>query len=268
MLELINLSKTFEGGLWRSPAGFAVQNVSLQLKKGEILGLIGTSGCGKSTIARMAVKLIAPTTGRVQLDGEDVTAMPERKFRKYRHRLQIMFQHPEGALNPCYTLRQSIHESFRRLGLPPGEREGVLDGLLTEVGLSHQVLDRRPDQVSGGEIQRAVLARVLVLKPDYLLLDEPTSMLDLSVQAHILRLLEKKAARDNMGLLFISHDLDVVRAICDRVMVLKEGGIVEQGPVEQIFHHPAHPYTAGLIEACQDPANGVVISTIKGMPQP
>ena len=268
MLELINLSKTFESGLWRTPAKFVVKNVSLKLRKGEILGLIGASGCGKSTIARMAVKLLDPTTGGIRLDGEDVTAMSARRFRRYRHRIQIMFQHPEGALNPCYTLHQSINESFCRLGLPPDKRDAVLDSLLSEVGLSHKVLDRRPDQVSGGEIQRAVLARVLAFGPDYLLLDEPTSMLDLSVQAHILRLLEKKSARDNMGLLFISHDLEVVRAICDRVLVLKQGGIVEQGPVEQIFEHPAHPYTAQLVEACQGPKSGVAISNIKGAPQP
>jgi len=248
MLELIRVSKTFRSGLLGTAAPVAVQNVSLHLEKGQILGLIGASGCGKSTIARIAVRLLRPTAGRIKLDGKDVTTMPERLFRRYRRCIQIMFQHPEGALDPCYTLSESIDESFRRLTLPQKERDSLLNSLLAEVGLSHQVLDRRPDQVSGGEIQRAVLVRVLAFTPDYLVLDEPTSMLDLSVQAHILRLLGKKVRKDNIGLLFISHDLEVVRAMCDRVLVMKSGSIVEQGPVEKVFTRPAHAYTAKLIE--------------------
>lgn len=226
----------------------AVDDVSLRLERGEILGLIGESGCGKSTLGRMALKLLRPTSGRILIDGVDVTDMPEKQFRDYRKRIQIIFQHPESALDPCYTLMDSIDESFGRLAIPKGERRALLERLAEEVSLPLDILNRYPNQVSGGEIQRAVLTRVFAFKPEYLVLDEPTSMLDVSVQAHILQLLKKKAKRDNMGLLFISHDLEVVRAMCDRVMVMKAGKIVENGEVNAIYQAPQEQYTRKLIE--------------------
>jgi peptide/nickel transport system ATP-binding protein len=247
MLELIDISKSFRTGFLGGNLKVAVEGASLKLARGEILGLIGESGCGKSTLARVALKLLPPTTGRIIIDGVDVTDMPERQFRGYRRRIQIVFQHPESALDPYYTLMDSINESFNRLALPSGERAVILEKLADEVSLPMDILDRYPNQVSGGEIQRAVLTRVFAFQPEYLVLDEPTSMLDVSVQAHILQLLKKKAKRDNIGMLFISHDLDVVRVICDRVMVMKAGRIIEEGSVARVFNHPSTKYMETLL---------------------
>lgn len=248
MLELVKVSKLFRTGFLGRNMKVAVDEASLRLERGEILGLIGESGCGKSTLARIALKLLPPTSGRIFIDGVDVTDMPEKQFREYRKRIQIIFQHPESALDPHYTLMDSINESFNRLAIPKLERAAVLEKLADDVSLPLDILYRYPNQVSGGEVQRAVLTRVLAFKPEYLVLDEPTSMLDVSVQAHILQLLKKKAKRDNMGLLFISHDLEVVRAMCDRVMVMKAGKIIEEGDVKKVFAEPSAPYTASLVK--------------------
>jgi peptide/nickel transport system ATP-binding protein len=248
MLELVNISKSFRTGFLGGNRNVAVGEASLKLGRGEILGLVGESGCGKSTLGRIALKLLKPTSGRIIIDGTDVTDMPESQFREYRKRIQIIFQHPESALDPYYTLMDSINESFNRLAIPKGERVAMLEKLSDEVSLPPDILDRYPNQVSGGEIQRAVLTRVFAFKPHYLILDEPTSMLDVSVQAHILQLLKKKAKQDNMGMLFISHDLEVVRAMCDRVMVMKGGKLIEEGPVEAIFSHPSTEYMETLIK--------------------
>lgn len=247
MLELVKISKSFRTGLFGRERKIAIEEASLCLERGDILGLVGESGCGKSTLARIALKLMSPTSGRIILDGTEVTDLPEREFRPYRKHVQIIFQHPEGALDSHYTLMDSIDESFNRLKIPSGERKNLLKKLAEEVNLPLDILDRHPSQVSGGEIQRAVLARIFAFKPRYLILDEPTSMLDVSVQAHILRLLKRKAKLDNMGILFISHDLEVVRVMCDRVMVMKDGRILEEGPVEKIFKRPNTSYTRMLI---------------------
>ncbi|MDD4523364.1 MAG: ABC transporter ATP-binding protein [Methanosarcina sp.] len=247
MLELTGVSKIFQTSFLRRDRKVAVDCVSFRLKEGEILGLVGESGCGKSTLGRLAVKLMQPSGGHIFLDGKDVTDLPERQFREYRQRIQIVFQHPESALNPHFTLMDSILEAFYRLGIPKSEYQTMLERLANEVSLPLDIIDRYPNQVSGGEIQRAVLTRVFAFKPRYLVLDEPTSMLDVSVQAHILQLLKKKAREGRMGMLFISHDLEVVRAMCDRVMVMKEGRIIEEGTADTIFTDPSTPYLHELI---------------------
>ncbi|OPY50291.1 MAG: Trehalose/maltose import ATP-binding protein MalK [Methanosaeta sp. PtaU1.Bin060] len=249
MLELIEVSKSFRMGLFGRNRKVAVQDVSFSIKEGEILGLVGESGCGKSTLARIALKLIDPTSGRIVLNGTDVTDMQEKEFRVHRKQIQIVFQHPEGALDPHYTLMASIAESFNKLKIPKGDRKAFLERLADEINLPLEILDRYPNQVSGGEIQRAVLARIFAFQPKYLILDEPTSMLDLSVQASILQLLKIKAKQDRMGMLFISHDLEAVRAICDHVMVMKDGKILEEGPVERVFESPGTPYMRMLISS-------------------
>jgi ABC-type glutathione transport system ATPase component len=248
MLELIKVSKEFRTGFLGRNINQAVIDASLCVDRGEIVGLIGESGCGKSTLGRIAVKLLMPSRGRIILDGVDVTDMPENRFRKFRRQMQIIFQHPETALDPQFTLMESILESFNKIGIPKEDQRELLEKISEEVNLPLDIVDRHPNQVSGGEIQRAVLTRVFAFKPRYLILDEPTSMLDVSVQAHILQLLKRKAKQDNMGMLFISHDLEVIRAMCDRVAVMKEGMILEEGMVKEIFNSPKSCYMSQLIE--------------------
>lgn len=248
MLELVKISKEFRTGFLGRTVKQAVIDASLRVERGEIVGLIGESGCGKSTLGRIAVKLLMPSSGHIILDGADVTDMPEKQFREFRRQMQIIFQHPETALDPQYTLIESIRESFNKIGIPEAEQKGLLENISEEVNLPLDIVDRHPNQVSGGEIQRAVLTRVFAFEPRYLILDEPTSMLDVSVQAHILQLLKRKAKQDNVGMLFISHDLEVIRAMCDRVAVMKEGKILEDGSVKEMFQSPKSSYMKQLLE--------------------
>lgn len=248
MLELVNISKEFKTGFLGRNVMRAVMDASLCVDRGEIVGLIGESGCGKSTLGRIAVKLLMPSSGRIILDGVDVTNMPERQYRDFRRQIQIIFQHPETALDPQYTLLESILESFNKIGIPEVEQNKLLKTISDEVNLPRDIVDRHPNQVSGGEIQRAVLTRVFAFEPRYLILDEPTSMLDVSVQAHILQLLKRKAKKDNVGMLFISHDLEVIRIMCDRIAVMKDGMILEEGSTQEIFQSPKRGYLKHLIE--------------------
>ncbi len=247
MLELVEISKEFRTGFLGKNVKQAVLDATLCVDRGEIVGLIGESGCGKSTLGRIAVKLLMPSSGRIILDGVDVTDMPEKRFREFRRQVQIIFQHPETALDPQYTLLESILESFNKIGIPESEQKDMLLDISEEVNLPLDIIDRHPNQVSGGEIQRAVLTRVFAFEPKYLILDEPTSMLDVSVQAHILQLLKKKAKQDNVGMLFISHDLEVIRAMCDRVAVMKEGRILEEGDTSKMFLSPKSGYMKQLL---------------------
>ncbi len=245
MLELIAITKAFGRGLFAS--GRILDEVSLDVAPGEMVGLIGESGCGKSTLARIALKLIPLHGGKILLDGLDVTSMSERAFRPLRKNLQIVFQHPETALNPSYRLHRSLEEAFSMVGIPRDHRAVCAERLAEEVGLPEDVLDRYPDQVSGGEIQRVAVARVLAMQPRYVVLDEPTSMLDASVQALILLALLKRVRRGESGMLLISHDLELVRAACDRVAVMRQGCLVEEGPTQQVFMNPRHEYTWELL---------------------
>lgn len=249
MLELISVSRDFRTGFLHRNVKQAVIDATLRVDRGEILGLIGESGCGKSTLGRIAVKLLRPSKGRIIIDGVDVTDMPESQFREYRKQIQIIFQHPETALDPQYTLLQSIHEAFKRIEIPAEEQQAFLENIAEEVNLPMEIVDRYPNQVSGGEIQRAVLTRILAFKPSYLVLDEPTSMLDVSVQAQILQLIRQKVKVHRIGVLFISHDLEVVRAMCDRVAAMKAGRIVEENGVEEVFSRPRTRYMETLIES-------------------
>ena len=229
----------------------AVDEVSFTIFPGETLGLVGESGCGKSTLARVMLRLIPPSGGKIFYNGHDITTLAQKELRKIRTKLQIIFQHPESALNP----RMKIYDSL----LEPMQIQGMLDTgqdekkkayeLIESVGLKEEHLNRYPHELSGGQIQRVVLARILSLQPEFIVADEPTSMLDVSVQAQMLNLLKEIQKKFNLSYLFVSHDLEVVRWMSDRIAIMYGGGIVEIGQAEEVSEHPRHPYTQILVKA-------------------
>ncbi|MCR9213760.1 MAG: ATP-binding cassette domain-containing protein [Proteobacteria bacterium] len=228
----------------------AVDNVSFSISEGESLGLVGESGCGKSTLVAMLSRLADCTSGKIEFSGRDISAVPARSFHAEpeRSELQIVFQDPHESLNPRFTAFDTIAEPLKRLkGLT--EKSGLSEkvgALAEQVGLPAALLGRFPHQLSGGQKARVNIARAIAVSPKLLILDEPTSALDVSVQAVILKLLVKLKKDLGMSYLFVSHDLNVVRLLCDRVIVMYLGQIIEEGPTEQIFTNPAHPYTKAL----------------------
>ncbi|SIO65712.1 oligopeptide/dipeptide ABC transporter, ATP-binding protein, C-terminal domain-containing protein [Bradyrhizobium erythrophlei] len=233
----------------------AVSGVSLQVARGETLGLVGESGCGKSTLGRAVLQLRQAVSGKVLFDGQDLTAMHGDTLRKMRQRVQLIFQDPIASLNPRRRIGDIIAEPLVIAGIKdPAERRQRVRDALSAVGLDPQlVIGRLPHEFSGGQCQRICIARALVLNPDFVICDEPVSALDVSIRAQILNLLEEMKARYGLTLLFIAHDLAVVKAVSDRVAVMYLGRLCEVGPSEQLFAHPAHPYTALLIEAIPVP---------------
>nr|WP_249416655.1 ABC transporter ATP-binding protein [Streptomyces sp. TS71-3] len=234
------------GGLRKSYGGrLAVDGVALELRAGEALGLVGGSGSGKTTVARLALGLLLPDEGEVRLDGAPWSALSEKRRRARRHRIQLVPQDPYGSLDPRWTVRRLVAEA-----LPRGaERPARIGELLGLVGLSGDHLDRRAHQLSGGQRQRVAIARALAPGPAVLVCDEPVSALDVSVQAQILDLLDGLRTRLGLALLFISHDLAVVRHVSDRVAVMCQGRIVEENTAAELFAHPRHPYTRELLAA-------------------
>jgi oligopeptide/dipeptide ABC transporter ATP-binding protein len=226
----------------------AVQDVDLSIARGETLGLIGESGCGKSTLGRVLLRLQHPTAGRISFDGQDISAAPEAALRPLRRRMQIIFQDPYASLNPRRTVREIVGLPLMLHAGLHGVEERVA-AMLDRVGLARAHLERYPHQFSGGQRQRIGIARALILKPDFVVCDEPVSALDVSVQAQVLSLLRE--LRDEMGLtlLFISHDLAVVAHLAGRIAVMYLGRIVEEGPREAVIRRAAHPYTRALLAA-------------------
>src|SRR3954454_14970530 len=233
----------------------AVSGVSLEVGRGETLGLVGESGCGKSTLGRAVLQLRKPVSGQVLFDGHDLTAMQGDTLRKMRQRVQLIFQDPIASLNPRRRIGDIIAEPLVISGVKdPQKRRQLVCDALTAVGLDPQlVVGRLPHEFSGGQCQRICIARALVLNPDFIICDEPVSALDVSVRAQILNLLEEMKERYGLTLLFIAHDLAVVKAVSDRVAVMYLGRLCEVGPSEQLFARPAHPYTALLIAAIPVP---------------
>lgn len=231
----------------------AVDDVSLSILPGETVGLVGESGCGKSTLVRLLTRLIDPTDGIIRFDGRDIGSIPARNFGRMplRADIQMVFQDAEGSLNPRYTSFAAIADPIRRL--KPGLSTEALRRRVAELaalcGLPPELLHRFPHQLSGGQKARVGIARAIAVEPKLLVLDEPTSALDVSVQVVILHLLQKLKHQLGMSYLFVSHDLHVVQLLCDRVLVMYLGKIVEAGPAAQVFRNPAHPYTKALIEA-------------------
>lgn len=229
----------------------AVNDVSFQIAPGEIFGLVGESGCGKSSIAKTLVRLIPPASGNILFNGEDVSLFERAALKHYRQGVQMVFQDPYGSLNPRMKTGRAIVDvlSVHRIGKNADERRERVAELFESVGLDPDWAERYPHEFSGGQRQRICIARALALNPDLLVADEPVSALDVSVQAEILKLLQKLRTEHNLAFLFVSHDLAVVRNLCDRVAVMNDGKIVETGPVADVIDNPQHDYTKKLLAA-------------------
>jgi peptide/nickel transport system ATP-binding protein/oligopeptide transport system ATP-binding protein len=235
----------------RRPHGIlrAVDDVSFSINASETLGLVGESGCGKSSVGRAIVRLIVPTAGRIVLEGEDLASLTTRELKERRRRLQIVFQDPSSSLNPRMTVSELLSEPLEIAGMPRAAIVARLKTLLDVVSLSQHHLSRYPHEFSGGQKQRIGIARALALEPKVLICDEPVSALDVSVQAQIVNLLKDIQEQHRLSYLFIAHDLGVVRQISHRVAVMYLGRIVEMGLKQQVYAHPKHPYTHTLLSA-------------------
>jgi peptide/nickel transport system ATP-binding protein len=247
----------------------AVDGVSFEIARGEVLGLVGESGSGKSTIGRSIVKLVEPSAGEIRFEGHDLAPLSARAMRPYRRRLQIIFQDPYASPNPRRRIGDTLDEAMAAHGLHPGAaRAERIAELLALVGLAPEHARRYPHEFSGGQRQRIGIARALALGPDLVFADEPVSALDVSVQAQILVLLDELRHRRQLAFVFISHDLGVVRHFCQRVAVMYLGRIVEEGPVPLLFEAPLHPYTR-LLKASSpipDPEQAVALDLQEGEP--
>jgi len=253
VLEVVDLVKTYPG---KSGPVQAVKGISFEIKAGQSLGLVGESGSGKSTTSEMIVRLQDPTSGNILFDGQDIAATPAARFATHpaRRDIQMVFQDATDSLNPRGTAASAIAEPLKRIAGMRGAKAGARVAELADlVGLPQPLLSRFPHQLSGGQKARVGIARAIALEPKLLILDEPTAALDVSIQAIVLNLLVDLRARLGMSYLFVSHDLNVVRLLCDEVLVMKSGEIIERGPAAQIMTEPTHDYTRALVAAAPQP---------------
>ena len=255
LLQVKNLVKHFpiRKGFFRRTVGAvkAVDGIDFYIRQGECLGMVGESGCGKSTVGRAAIRLLEPTDGSIHFLGQDLRALAPSALRRWRRQVQVIFQDPLASLNPRKTIVESIGDPLLHHGLAIDldERDAQVAQVLIEVGLTPDAMNRYPHQFSGGQQQRICIGRALALKPKLIICDEAVSALDVSVQAQILNLLADLREKHNLSYLFISHDLSVVRHLCDRVVVLYLGKVVEVAGVDELFTDPKHPYTQFLLSA-------------------
>ena len=251
----------------------AVDDVSFQIRRGETFGLVGESGCGKSTTGRSIVRLYDVTAGEIRFDGTDLAHLSERELKPFRKRMQTIFQDPYSSLNPSMNVTQLISEpmEIHGFGTKAERRETVLE-LLNKVGLKPEHAERYPHEFSGGQRQRISIARALSVKPEFILCDEPISALDVSVQAQVVNMLEDLQAEFGLTYLFIAHDLSMVRHISDRIGVMYLGKLVELAPSDELYNHPAHPYTQALLAAIPVPdpnaASGAAAMLEGDLPSP
>jgi peptide/nickel transport system ATP-binding protein len=232
----------------------AVDGVSLKIERGETVGLVGESGCGKSTVGRAILRLYEPTSGRVLFDGQDISSLDETELRPLRRRMQMIFQDPFASLNPRHSVGRIVGEPLRAHGLARGRNVGARTReLLKVVGLPEDAASRYPHEFSGGQRQRIGVARALAVNPDFIVADEPVSALDVSIQAQIVNLLENLQEEFDLTYLVIAHDLAVVRHMSDRIAVMYLGGIVEVSPADELYEQPLHPYTISLLSAVPIP---------------
>ncbi|MEO9338279.1 oligopeptide/dipeptide ABC transporter ATP-binding protein [Mesorhizobium sp. SB112] len=274
LVSIRGLTREFgrRGGLFSSPRLLrAVSDVSLDIPRGQITGVVGESGCGKSTLARLVLRLIEASKGSVSFDGSDLGTLSGRQLRKLRRKMQMVFQDPYSAIDPRYSIRDALLEPFgvQGISLSTADARAKTEHLLNMVGLSPDMAGNYPHQLSGGQKQRVGIARALALSPSFLVLDEPTASLDVSIQAQIVALLE--GLRQDLGLtyLFISHDLGLVRYFCDRIVVMYLGRIVEILPTTNAM--PRHPYTRSLLDSTfePDPTRRRVVTKLSGeIPSP
>jgi oligopeptide/dipeptide ABC transporter ATP-binding protein len=261
LIELHSLKKHFRlPGGWLSGQTkhvYAVDGVDLTIASGETFGLVGESGCGKTTLGRMVLRLIEPTSGKVMFDGKDITTVSKQNMKPIRREMQIVFQNPLSSLSPRLKVEQIVAEPLTTHNVLAKDeiRPRVIE-LLKQVGLGEQHLDRFPHEMSGGQCQRVAVARALALNPKLIVLDEPTSALDVSVQAQIINLLDDLKQSLGLTYLFISHDLNVVQHISDRIGVMYLGKLVEVGSADKIYNQPLHPYTQALFGAIPMPVVG------------
>jgi peptide/nickel transport system ATP-binding protein/oligopeptide transport system ATP-binding protein len=243
LLDAVDLSKTFANGVR------AADSVSIQIRRGETVGVVGESGCGKSTTAKMILRLLAPDSGQLMFGGENLLAAKGQRLRELRRRLQLVPQNPQTSFNPRLSIRSSIEFNLRAHRYPRREWRDRVERMLSRVGLSSRHGESFPHELSGGQLQRAALARALVIEPDLVVCDEAVSALDKSVQAQVLNLLVDLQRELGVSYLFISHDLSVVEHISDRVLVMYLGRVVEEGPAGRLYAAPGHPYTRTLLSS-------------------
>ncbi len=276
ILSITDLVKHFPlgGGLFSKPTAWvkAVDGVSFTVRKGESFGLVGESGCGKTTLGQMIVRLIEPTGGKITFNGDDITHKSRTEMRPFRRKLQIIFQDPYSSLDPRMTVETIITEPLHAQGNVSGDvRRKTAADLLKKVGLRKIDLKKFPHEFSGGQRQRIGIARALCVRPELIVADEPVSALDVSIQAQVINLLEDLKAEFNLSFVFISHDISVVEHICDRIAVMYLGSIVEIAPTRRFIQDPQHPYSKALLAAVPrpDPGTSVRPLVMKGdVPNP
>ncbi|WP_457755915.1 ATP-binding cassette domain-containing protein [Thermodesulfatator indicus] len=249
MLKAKGLSKIFTSGLLSKQRVNAVDNVDIEIKQGEILALVGESGSGKSTLGRLLLMLMQPTKGEIHFNGHELTKMKKKDLRKMRKKMQLIPQHPEDSLDPLWKIYSSLAEPLRIHGLDASKN--TLLKLIEMVGLREEHLYRYPHELSGGELQRVMIARAISLRPKFIVCDEPTSMLDMSVQAAIARMLLALQEKFGLSYLFITHDLELAKIVAHRTAVMYAGQIVEEGV--DVFESPFHPYTEMLLKGVKEP---------------